>query len=350
MGELKLQKPGMLKPGSRVAVVSPSWGGPGTIPARYEMGVAELRERFGLEVVEMPHTMADAGWLDKNPRARAEDVNAAFADSSIDGIITSIGGDDSVRILPYVDEDIIRANPKLFMGYSDTTTLHVFAMLAGVQTFYGPSVMSGIAENGGMFPYAERWFRRVLMSAEPIGVAEPSEEWTEEFLDWNDRSLDNRKREMKPNTGRVWLGGNSRVEGRLIGGCLDVLEFLKGTKWWPEREWWDGAIFYWEMSEEAPSPTLVKRWLRNYGSIGLYERMAGMMVGRPRGYTDEQIRELEQAILGVVGEEFGRPDMPVVTNMDFGHTEPQMIIPNGGRAVLDPGAATVTFPDAAVTG
>ena len=303
----------------------------------------------GLKWWKCTHTRADPDWLDKNPQARADDINAAFADPSIDGVIAAIGGDDSVRILPHVDEKIISANPKVFMGYSDTTTLHVCALLAGLQTFYGPSIMSGIAENGGMFPYAEGWFRRVLMSAEPVGVIEPAEEWTEEFLDWNDRSYDNRKREMKPNTGRVWLGGRERVEGHLIGGCLDVLEMLKGTRWWPTPEMWDGAIFYWETSEEVPPPLTVMRWLRNYGSMGAYERMAGMMVARPRGYSTEQVEELERAINRIVGEEFGRTDMPMVTNMDFGHTEPQFIVPNGGRAVLDPEAGTVSFPEAAVT-
>src|SRR5262245_33758624 len=104
---LNLKKPRVLTPGSRVAVVAPSWGGPATIPSRYEMGLREMRERFGFEVVEMEHTRADAEWIWRNPRARAGDVNAAFADTSIDGIVAAIGGDDSVRILPYIDTSLI---------------------------------------------------------------------------------------------------------------------------------------------------------------------------------------------------------------------------------------------------
>src|SRR3954451_23409183 len=100
MPALKTKKPHTLVPGSRVAVVSPSWGGPAFVPRRYEMGVRELRERFGLEVVEMAHTLSDPDWLWRNPRARADDINAAFADPSIDAVIAAIGGDDSVRILP----------------------------------------------------------------------------------------------------------------------------------------------------------------------------------------------------------------------------------------------------------
>ena len=106
------KKPRALKPGSRVAIVTPSWGGPAAVPHRYEMGLRELRERFGLEVVEMPHTRADADWIWRNPQARADDVNAAFADPSINGIITAIGGDDSIRILPYIDQKAIADQPQ----------------------------------------------------------------------------------------------------------------------------------------------------------------------------------------------------------------------------------------------
>src|SRR4051812_1328466 len=94
-------KPPPLAPGSRVAIVSPSWGGPGTVPNRYQMGVHELESRFGFEVVEMPHTCADADWLWRHPEARVADLVAAWTDPTIDGIIASIGGSDSIRLLPH---------------------------------------------------------------------------------------------------------------------------------------------------------------------------------------------------------------------------------------------------------
>jgi muramoyltetrapeptide carboxypeptidase LdcA involved in peptidoglycan recycling len=344
---LSLQKPRRLGPGSRVAAVAPSWGGPAAVPSRFDMGLRELRERFGFEVVEMPHVRADADWLWRNPQARADDVNAAFADSSIDGIISAIGGDDSVRILPYVDAGIVAGNPKAFMGFSDTTTLHVFALLCGVQTFYGPSIMAGIAENGGTFPYAEDWIRRTMMSGDPPGELAPSSEWTDEMVRWENVERSTQRRTMAPNPGWAWLQGEQRVEGRLVGGCLDALEFLKGTQWWPGPEVWDGAVFYWETSEEAPSPEMVTWWLRNYGMQGIFDRLAGMLVARPYGYTREQHEALPEAVLRVVRDEFGRPDLPVVAGLDFGHTDPPMVIPNGGRIVIDPQARKITLPDPA---
>ncbi len=344
---LSLKKPRALSPGSRMAIVSPSWGGPGTIPHRHEMGVRELRERFGFEVVEMEHTRAEADWVWRNPKARADDLNAALADPSIDGIITSIGGDDSVRILPYIDTKIMADNPKVFMGFSDTTTLHMLALLSGLQTFYGPSVMAGIAENGGMFPYTEEWVRRTIMSTEAPGDIEPAPEWTCEMVRWEDESRANQRRAMQPNEGRKWLQGTRRVEGHLVGGCLDVLEMLKGTEWWPGSDIWDGAVFYWETSEDGMPPATVGYILRNYGMLGVFDRINGMVVGRPDAYTPEQRAELPGVVRRIVAEEFGQPDLPVVMDLDFGHTYPQITLPNGGRIVLDPQADKVTLPDPA---
>ena len=347
---LQLLKPRPLAPGSRVATVTPSWGGPGSVPHRYEMGVRELRERFGFEVVEMPHVRADPAWVWRNPQARADDLNAAWADPTIDGIIATIGGEDSVRILPYLDPAIMRQNPKAFMGFSDITTIHTLALLNGVQTFYGPSVMAGIAENGGTLPYAEEWIRRTLMSREPPGALAPSDEWTEDRTRWEDTEKARIRRPMQPNPGWMWLGGGGRAEGHLIGGCLEVLDFLRGTPWWPGPAYWDGAVFYWETSEDVPPPSQVRYVLRVYGMLGMYDRLAGMLVGRPRAYTAEQRAELEESIQRVVGVEFGRPDLPVVLYLDFGHTDPQMVLPNGGRVIIDPATQTITLPDPATAG
>ena len=115
---LPLAKPRHLKPGDSIAVVSPSWGGPGTFPHRHEAGVRQLQETFGVSVVEMEHTRAPAEFVSAHPEARAADLMAAFADPSIDGIVTSIGGDDSVRLIPHLDLGVIAANPKIFLGFS----------------------------------------------------------------------------------------------------------------------------------------------------------------------------------------------------------------------------------------
>ena len=196
-----MMKPKKLQPGDKIATVSLSWGGPGVFPYRYEAGKRQLQDEFGVTVVEMPHTLSDASWLQRNPRARADDLMQAFADPSIKAIISTIGGDDSIRLLPFLDLDVIRSNPKIFMGYSDTTVTHLACLKAGLVSFYGPSIMAGFAENGGMLSYMAASVRKTLFSSAPIGSIAPNTEgWTVEFLDWAELENQTRKRKLTPST------------------------------------------------------------------------------------------------------------------------------------------------------
>ena len=112
-------------------------------PWRYEAGKRQLQEEFGVTVVEMPHTLSDPDWLMRNPEARAADLVQALLDDAINGIVSTIGGDDSIRLLPFLDLGLIADHPKAFVGYSDTTVSHLAFLKAGVTSFNGPSVMAG---------------------------------------------------------------------------------------------------------------------------------------------------------------------------------------------------------------
>lgn len=346
-----LTRPPMLRPGDKVAAVSLSWGGPGQFPWRYEAGVRQLEAAFGVEVVPTRHALRDPAWLDANPRARAEDLLEAFADRSVKGIMATIGGEDSIRLLPHLDLAVIRANPKVFMGYSDTTVGHFACRAAGLTSFYGPSIMAGFAENGGLHPYLERAVRRTLFSPEPPGPIEPNMDgWTVEHLDWGDPANQSRARALTPSEGWRWLQGEAPVEGRLIGGCLEVVDWLRGTPVWPGRAAWEGAVLFLETSEEAPSPGAVTRLLRSLAACGALERAAALLFGRPGGgVSPAAFAAYDQALLRVVRDELGRGDMPIVTGMDFGHTDPMMVLPYGVMAQVDPEARTVSLLEAGVT-
>ena len=118
-------KASKLQYGDKVATVSLSCGGTGTIPHHNQTGKQQYQDKFKLQVVEIQHTLADSEWISRNPEARAEDLMLAFSNPEIKGVISSIGGDDSIRILPFLDLDVIRNNPKVFLGYSDTTITHM---------------------------------------------------------------------------------------------------------------------------------------------------------------------------------------------------------------------------------
>jgi muramoyltetrapeptide carboxypeptidase LdcA involved in peptidoglycan recycling len=345
-----LIKPRHLRPGDRIAVVSPSWGGPGTFPHRHEAGVRQLEQEFGVTIVEMEHTRAAPEFVAAHPELRAADLMAAFADPSTAGIIASIGGDDSIRLLPHLDLSVIAANPKVFLGFSDTTSLHFACLAAGITSFYGPSIMAGFGENAGMHRYTADAVRRALFSTDPIGPVPLNEEgFTAERLDWADPGLQSQRRVLQPAGVPRMLQGSGIVTGPLIGGCGDVIEMIKATEWWPPLDYWDRAILFYETSEEVPSPTAIGRWLRNFAVQGILHRLSGMLLSRPDPGSDHDYPEkLEAAVVAALAEA-GLPDLPVLSGLDFGHAAPILTLPYGVSASIDSAAATLTIHEAGVT-
>lgn len=328
-----LIKPKKLQRGDQVATVSPSWGGAGEpeIRWRYEQGVKRLEDIFGLTVVQMPNSLKGADFLYENPKARAEDLMTAFKDPNIKGIIANIGGEDSIRLLSYIDFNVIRENPKIFMGYSDVTVSHLFCHKAGISSFYGPAILTDFAENIEMDSYTVEMVNRTLFSNETIGEIRPAENWTSERLEWIEPNKDTR-RTMNPNTGYELLQGSGTVQGRLMGGCIEVLEFAKGTVIWPEDKYWDNSIVFFETSEEKPDPNLIRYWLRNYAAQGILQKVNGIIFGKPK--DEKYFDEYKEEILHVM-KEYGLEHLPILYNLNFGHTEPKFILPYGALAEID---------------
>jgi muramoyltetrapeptide carboxypeptidase LdcA involved in peptidoglycan recycling len=351
LGWIIMRKPAKLNPGDKVAAITLSWGGAGMFPYRYETGKHQLEAEFGVTVVETPHALRQPDWIAANPRARADDLMEAFADPSIKAVFSMIGGEDSIRILPYIDLDVIGNNPKIFMGYSDTTITHFACWKAGVGSFYGPSFLAGFAENMGMFTYMVDSVRRTLFSADAVGEIKPNMDgWTVEGLDWAVPENQKRKRVLNPSTGWRWLQGSGVRQGRLIGGCIEVLDWLRGTDYFPSLDDWQDAILFLEVSEDSPSPKQVSYMLRSLAAIGILKRVSGILFGRPGGNLPiDQFEHYDQALLNIIRDEEGLSDLPIVTQMDFGHTDPMFVLPYGVLAEIDCDRQKVRILEAAVT-
>ena len=346
---MNLLKPPRLQPGDTVAAISLSSGLAGSYPQVYETAKRTLEETFGLTVIPTPHALRDEDWLYEHPERRADDLHWALTNPKVKGIFSCIGGYESVRILPFLKEEVIREHPKVFMGFSDSTVQHMAFFSAGVASFYGPSMLAGLSSLKA-YPYTLESVHKTLFTAEPVGRLEPAPTWTETFLDWNTPDYAAKAGMPQPlqqGEGWVWLQGEARGEGHLLGGCADVLEMLKGTRWWPPLEDWRGAVLYLETSEEAPPPNLVEYWLRNYASQGILPVLSALLLARPYGYTDEMKEELYRVVKKVLAEG-GLEGLPVVANMDFGHTSPMMVLPNGCRVSVDPVARRVEVLEAGV--
>jgi len=320
-------RPPRLRKGDTVGIVSPSWGGGAEYPHRVERGV-EYLESSGFRVRIAPHAMNSVGYVSDTAHNRASDIHAMFGDPEVRAIVATIGGDHSCHLLPLLDFDLIRKYPKIFMGYSDVTVLNVAIwQMTGLVTFNGPALMVELAEYPEVFEYTERHMLKVLCSAEPVGRVEPSAWWTEELLDWGEKEDLTRARAGEASSGWTWLKGG-KAEGVLVGGCLESMQHLRGTPYWPDL---DGAILFLETSEEKPEPERVDGILMDYENMGVLERIRGLLFGRPMFYEPEEREQLYEVILERT-EGYG---FPVVAEMDFGHTSPMFTLPVGCRAAVD---------------
>lgn len=345
-----LTRPKHLEKGNTVATLSASWGGPGTYNYRYLAGKNELEKHLDVNVIELPNTEKSAEWLYNNPQARAEDLMLAFENPQIDAIISTIGGDDAIRLLPYIDINIIKNNPKVFMGYSDTTILHFACLEAGLSSFYGPSIMSGFAENCGIFPYTLESIRKTLFSNEPIGQLKESPKWTDQRLDWQIEKNQKIKRKLHDSLGWQFLQGEGIHKGRLIGGCFEVIETLKATNLWPDKNIWKNAILFLEISEESPPEIIFKRGLRNYGAQGIFDEISGVLFGRPGGSLPlSEIQKYDDILTTVISNEYGVKNIPIVAQMDFGHCDPMLVMPYGATIEIDCDTHSIKILDAATT-
>lgn len=332
---INLVKPNKLCKGDKVATVSLSWGGAGdeNILWRYNLGKKRLQEEFGLEVVEMPNTLKGATYLYDHPEKRAEDLMEAFRDKSIKGIFTTIGGEESIRMLPYIDFQVIRNNPKVLIGYSDTTVTHFMCLKAGLSSFYGASILAELAENIEIFDYTKKYINQVIFNNKIIGEIKQCDYWTSEYIPW-DEDKKNIPKKLNENSEYELLQGSGKVQGRLIGGCIEVLEMMKGTSLWNVEDFEETILFF-ETSEEMPDPQYIKYWLRNYGSQGIIQKVKGIIWGKP--YDNKYYEEYKDVIRTVIHEELNLTCLPILYNMNFGHTEPMTCLPYGALAEIDCG-------------
>ena len=282
---------------------------------------------------------AARGWASAPPEDRAADLHAAFADDEVAVVLCGIGGNHSNQLLPLLDYELIRAHPKVFHGYSDITVLHwAFAKHAGLGTFYGPALVSELGEFPGVLEHTDRYLRAAWFDETPI-VYEPAPVWTDELLDWDTKLDLTRPRELHESEGWVTIRAGS-ARGPLHGGCLETICWhLKGSAAWTIPE---GAIFLLETSEEAPPPSDVDAYLTDLEQLGVFEASAGLLVARPKNYADDD----RQRLWEVVERRTEAAAIPVLANVEAGHTDPMVTLPFGVPAELDAGTKSLRLLEA----
>ncbi len=334
-----LLSPVKARPGDRVAVLSPSFAAPGVAPAVHEQAMRRLEQLTGLVPTEYPTTRQ----VGADPRARADDLNAAFADPGIRAVLATIGGEDQITVTPHLDGDLVRADPKPFLGYSDNTNLLTWLWSQGVAGYYGGSTQVQLGAGPGVDDCHLRSLRAALLTGERLEVTEPGE--SEDFgVDWADPRSLSEFGEREPTDPWSWAGPPRAVTGRTWGGCVEVLQWLMDADRVPgDPAVLDGGVLLLETSEDVTPAREVGAVVRALGERGLVAAADAVLVARPaasnfehRGPPAERAehrRAQRETVIDVVARY--NPDAVVCVGVPFGHTRPQWVLPYGGRITVD---------------
>lgn len=321
-----------------MAILSPSFAAPGVWPHVHELGLKRLREIFELEPVEFPTTRK----VGASKEERSADLIAAFEDKEIKAIITTLGGDDQVTYVKNLPSAPFANNPKPFFGYSDNTHFMNFLWQSGVPSYYGGALFTQFAMQKEMDEFTVEYLKRALFDEGEYEI-KASETYNDIGLDWGDIENLDKRREYEANEGFVW-DGTTDAEGTTWGGCLESIdEILRHGVSIPPLSEFENIVLITETSEEIPSADYVRRVYRALGERGILGRVKAVLVGRPKADSHvekvatekkkEYKRNQREAILKIVREY--NKTIPVIQNMDFGHTDPQIPFPYGKKVRVD---------------
>jgi muramoyltetrapeptide carboxypeptidase LdcA involved in peptidoglycan recycling len=304
----------------------------------HELGLRRLKEEFGLEPIEFPSTRK----VGASKEERSKDLIAAFEDKDIKGVIASLGGDDQITYVKNLPKDPFVNNPKPFLGYSDNTHFMNFLWLCGVPSYYGGALFTQFAEQGRIHPFTLNYLKKALFEKGEVEL-EASNEYNDIGLDWEDSENLKKQRIYEPNEGWIW-DGSVNANGITWGGCLESIdEILRHGVAMPSLEDFEGIVLMTETSEEIPTANYVHRVYRALGERGVLERVKAVLVGRPKAWEFDKQNSTEQkadykrqqreTILETVRKY--NATIPIVQNMNFGHTDPQVPMPYGKKVRVD---------------
>ncbi len=344
----ELVHPPKARAGDRVAVVSPSFAAPGVAPAVHEQAMRRLTEVTGLVPVEYPTTRR----VGASPRDRAADLNAAFADPTIRAVLATIGGEDQITVVPHLDPDLVRADPKPFCGYSDNTNLLSWLWTQGVAGFYGGSTQVHLGPGPAVDPCHRAALLAALVTGERLEVTEPGES-EDTGRDWSDPAALTAYGEREPTEPWTWAGPAASVTGPTWGGCIEVVQWILTAGRFPaDPAVVEGGVLLLETSEDL-IPAQEFSWiLRSLGERGLLGAAAAVLVARPPASSlevrppaaERAAHRAEQRDVAIEVVARYNADAVVCVGVPFGHTRPQWVLPYGGQVTVD-GAAQRIWAD-----
>ncbi len=287
---------------------------------------------------ETPNALKGSQYLYAHPENRAADLMWALENSDIKGIICNMGGDDSYRVLPYIDIEVIKKYPKIFMGYSDIATWMAVFAYAGVRAFYGPNVLTPIGQPIELDGYTKEAIRKTLFLNEPIGEIKSCDAFTK--IEWNDKIKPEEIKWTK-NDGFKIVNGTGVKQGRLFCLCGGPLIQILGTRFFPDKDFFEDTFIAIEHGTPYGSSLAGMHNLRTFAAAGVFEKAAGIITGAMN-------EEARNTLCKVIFEEVHRGDMFILENVDFVHHTPMTVLPMGAMCEIDCDMETFTILESGV--
>lgn len=309
----KIIFPKKLNKGSNIRVIALSRS-MGLLSQEIKDIATKRLQDFGFNLSFGKHIDEKDEFMSSSVESRIADLHEAFNDSNVDGILTVIGGYNSNQLLSYIDYDLIKNNPKILCGFSDITAIgNAITAMTGMVTYTGPHYSSWGMLKG--FDYSMEMFEKCLMQTGSYYL-EPSRDWSDEA--W---FLDQENRQMITGDG-YWVLKEGHALGKTVGAHTRCLNALQGTKYMPSLQ---DAIILMEEDEEI-NPQLFDRQLQSLIHQRDFSGVKGILIGRFQKNT----KMTKELLIKIISEKLELKDVPIIANVNFGHTTPTATLPIGG--------------------
>lgn len=310
--------PKKLKKGDLIKIIAPSRSL--ALISKKNIEIANKRlVSLGLKISFGKNVYSSNEFISSSIEERTQDLHEAFLDKSVKAVISVIGGYNSIELLDRIDWKIIKDNPKIFCGYSDITILNnsIYSK-TGLITYYGPHYSSFAEEK--MFEYSLDFFKKCLFTNKPYDIKE-SEFWSDDR--WY---IDQEKRVPVKNEG-YWIINSGNASGDIIGGNLCTFNLLQGTEFFPDLE---NKIIFIEDDLESNANS----FSRDLNSLILQKNFnlaKGIVIGR----FQKESKISKEVLVKIVKSKKNLDKIPVIANVDFGHTSPRITFPVGGEVSIE---------------
>lgn len=312
-----------LKKGDKIGIFSPSSPITKLCPIRFNRA-KEFLESKGFVIIEGTLTGKEDFYRSGTIKERVEELNQLIRNPEIKCIMSTIGGMNSNSLLPYIDYETFKNNPKIIIGYSDMTAIlmGIYAK-TGIKTYYGPALVPSFGE---LLPYNEitfNYFEDILIKDSSNYFYKAPRFWTEEFIDWNTQDKEKNRKENN------WLSlKDGIVEGRLIIGNLNTMSGIWGTEYMPEIK--EGDILF--IEDSLKDIALVERLFSLLKLSKIFDKIGGLIYGKHELFKDLGTgRKPYEVLLEVLGDY----NFPFLVDVDCSHTHPMFTMPIGARVILN---------------